>query len=42
MADLVPGTGQSGRFLLGLATDTIVSVEHDGDRSHLRIIPPAA
>jgi hypothetical protein len=42
LADLVPRSGRTGRLLLGFATGVIVSIEHDGDRSHLRIIPPAA
>jgi hypothetical protein len=42
LADLVPRAGRSGRLLLGFATGAAVSIEHDGDRSHLRIIPPAA
>ena len=42
LADLVATPGRSGRLLLGFATGAIVSVEHDGHRSHLRIIPPAA
>jgi hypothetical protein len=42
LAALVPRGGAAGRFLLGFATGAMVSVEHDGDRTHLQIIPPAA
>jgi hypothetical protein len=42
LADLVPRAGDAGRFLLGFATGAMVSVEHDGDRTHLQTIPPAA
>jgi hypothetical protein len=42
LADLVARDGPSGRLLLGFATGAMISVEHDGNRSHLRIIPPAA
>jgi hypothetical protein len=42
LAELVPRPGAAGRFLLGFATGAMISVEHDGDRTHLRIIPPAA
>jgi hypothetical protein len=42
LAELVPRAGDAGRFLLGFATGGIVSVEHDGDRTSLQIIPPAA
>ena len=42
LADLVPRGGDAGRFLLGFATGAMLSVEHDGDRTRLQIIPPAA
>lgn len=42
LAELIPLAGRSGRLSLGFATGAAVSVEHDGDRSYLRIIPPAA
>jgi hypothetical protein len=42
LADLVPRAERSGRLILGFATGAAVSVEHDGTRSYLRIIPPAA
>ena len=42
LAEVVPRAGGGGRFLLGFATGGMVSVEHDGDRTNLQIIPPAA
>lgn len=42
LAELVPRGEAAARFLLGFATGVMVSVEHDGDRTHLQIIPPAA
>ena len=42
LAELVPRGETAARFLLGFATGVMVSVEHDGDRTHLQIIPPAA
>jgi hypothetical protein len=42
LAELVPRAETAARFLLGFATGVMVSVEHDGDRTHLQIIPPAA
>ena len=42
LAEVVPRAGDGGRFLLGFGTGSIVSVEHDGDRTNLQIIPPAA
>src|SRR5690349_10572562 len=42
LAELVPRAETSGRFLLGFATGAMVSFEHDGDRTHVQIIPPAA
>jgi hypothetical protein len=42
LAELVPRSGDAGRFLLGFDTGAMVSVEHDGDGTQLQIIPPAA
>jgi hypothetical protein len=42
LAELVPRAETAGRFLLGFASGAMVSVEHDGDRTHLQIIPPVA
>ena len=42
LAEVVPRAGDAGRFLLGFATGGMISVEHDGDRTELQIIPPAA
>ena len=42
LAELVPRAGDAARFLLGFATGAMVSVEHDGDRTQLQVIPPAA
>ena len=42
LAELVPRGGAASRFLLGFATGAMVSVEHDGDRTHLQVIPPIA
>lgn len=42
LADLVPRAGPAGRLLLGFSTGAMLSVEHDGDRTSLQAIPPAA
>src|SRR5215471_4054677 len=42
LAELVARGDTAARFLLGFATGVMVSIEHDGDRTHLQIIPPAA
>jgi hypothetical protein len=41
-AELAPRDGEAARLTLGFDTGALLTVEHDGQASRLRLIPPAA